>query len=123
MGSRSRRDAFSIENHNHTMSSLAANEIRRLSSTAPCPYHAAVLATDFRQSGSQSATFTREMLQYTPPLTLTQDWCIGSSASSGCTCASSGGPGGDNMSREIDAIIRASKVAAAANPIPPRNDK
>ena len=115
MDSNDRNDAFSLKFYNQGLSCPATNVIRRLPSDAPCTYHAAVLGPRPQQPGSHSATFSRQMLQYVPPSCLTQDWSTGTSASCGCTCASARGIRGDNMAREIDTIVRASKIAATTN--------
>jgi hypothetical protein len=116
MDNHGRHDAFSLKFYNQGLSPPTTTEARRVPSNASCPYHAAVLGLRLQQIGSQSTIFSRQMLQNVPPSGLTQDWCIGSSANMGCTCASARGAGRDNMAREIEAIMRASEAAATATP-------
>jgi hypothetical protein len=123
MGSRDKHHAFSLKFYDQGMSFPATKETRQKPSITACPYHTAVLELRPQQHGSHSTAVSRQLLQsvsrqrlqYVPPVGLTQDWCIGTSASCGCTCASARGAESDDLACEIEIIIRASGVAATVN--------
>ncbi|KAF1941433.1 hypothetical protein EJ02DRAFT_202337 [Clathrospora elynae] len=114
MSSYTRHDTFVIKFFNQGLVVPATNTTRASPSNTGCPFHSTILLPCHRQPVVQGVC-SPQMLRYTPPVGLTQEFCVGTSASAGCTCAHPGQQNVDDMVREIEAIIQDSRGDGPGN--------
>ncbi|KAH7083850.1 hypothetical protein FB567DRAFT_550874 [Paraphoma chrysanthemicola] len=113
MAGRGQYDEFAIRYYDQGSPITSQHRSPTQRPSAVCPYHTVILDNRTPRPAQTSAQTTshQTFLERMPPACLTARWQVGTSTSSGCTCAQNLSRYTDDFAREVDAAIHPSQSA------------